>query len=55
MPLNICAISKIADPYNPGSKPFKTPYENDAPLDKLVELYFKNTPCLDGKSASGRS
>jgi hypothetical protein len=47
MLLNICAVSKIADPYNPGNKPFKTPYENDAPLEELVELYFKNTPFYD--------
>jgi hypothetical protein len=43
MHMNICAVSGIADPYEP-KKPFKLPSDNDAPLDEIVEAYFKDTP-----------
>jgi len=46
MHMNICAVSGIADPYEP-KKPFKLPSGNDAPLDEIVEAYFKGTPLYD--------
>ena len=42
---NLCEASGIADPYEP-KKPFKKPSQNDAPLDEIVDLYFKGTPWL---------
>jgi hypothetical protein len=47
MHLNICAVSKISDPQNPKHRPYLIPTENDAPLDELVEAYFKDTPFFD--------
>jgi hypothetical protein len=44
MHANICAVSKISDPSNPKGRRFLIPTENDAPLEELVEAYFKNTP-----------
>ena len=46
MYLNLCGVSGIADPYEP-KKPFKLPSGNDAPLDEIVEAYFKGTPFYD--------
>ena len=46
MHMNICTVSGIADPYEP-KKPFKLPSGNDAPLDEIVEAYFKGTPLYD--------
>jgi len=43
MHFNICAVSNIADPYDP-KRPFKLPSQNDAPLHELVGAYFRNTP-----------
>jgi hypothetical protein len=44
--LNLCAVSGIIDPQNP-KKPFKLPADNDAPLQEIVESYFKGTPFYD--------
>ncbi len=44
MHFNICAVSKISDPNNPKGRPYLIPTENDAPLEELVEAYFKGTP-----------
>jgi hypothetical protein len=44
MHANLCAVSKITDPENPGNRPYRIPSENDDPLDELVDAYFKNTP-----------
>jgi hypothetical protein len=44
MHLNICAVSKIPDPQNPKSRTYLIPSQNDAPLEELVEAYFKDTP-----------
>jgi hypothetical protein len=47
MHANLCAVSKIADPQNPKGRPYRIPSQNDAPLDELVEAYFKGTPFID--------
>lgn len=47
MHANICAVSKITDPLNPKNRPYLVPSQNDAPLQELVEAYFKNTPLYD--------
>lgn len=46
MYLNLCEVSGIVDPYEP-KKPFKTATKNTAPLQELVEQYFKGTPFRD--------
>jgi hypothetical protein len=46
MHMNICAVSGISDLYEP-KKPFKLPSGNDAPLDEIVEGYFRGTPLYD--------
>jgi hypothetical protein len=44
--LNLCEVSGIVDPYEP-KKPFKKPSQSDAPLDEVVDLYFRGTPFRD--------
>ena len=44
---NICEASGIADPYDPGNRPIKRPSDQNLPLDKTVEAYFKGTPFYD--------
>ncbi|HWA92085.1 MAG TPA: hypothetical protein VG889_18745 [Rhizomicrobium sp.] len=44
MHANLCAVSKIADPHDPKGRRYLIPSENDAPLEELVEAYFRNTP-----------
>src|SRR5665213_479053 len=43
MHLNMCEMSGIDDPQNP-KRAYKLPSDCDAPLDEVVNAYFKNTP-----------
>ena len=44
--MNLCAVSGITNPCDP-EKPYLFPSDNAAPLDELVEAYFKGTPFSD--------
>lgn len=46
MYMNLCAVSKINDPYKP-TRPFKLPSENEGAVVDLVHAYFGGTPFHD--------